>query len=199
MKRKYDYVFQFKITLSGIKPPIWRRIQVPETYTFWDLHVAIQDAMGWFDSHLHHFEVIHPLFQEPEHIGIPADDDWGSIEIKPGWNRKISEYFSDFMRKAKYIYDYGDNWEHTVLLEKMVDRLSGVNYPICIAGKRACPPEDCGGKWGYEEFLNVISHPGHKQHDEMITWVGGHFDPEHFDIEEVGFDDPVERKKMAFG
>ncbi|MCP4157081.1 MAG: plasmid pRiA4b ORF-3 family protein [bacterium] len=198
MKRKYEKVYQFKISLNGIEPPIWRGIQVPGTYNFWDLHVAIQDAMGWLDYHLHHFEVKNPRTQEPEEIGIPDEEGWGNIEIIPGWSRRISTYFTGSCKKAKYIYDYGDCWEHTVQLEKIVERLSAVDYPKCIAGKRACPPEDCGGRWGYEDFLNIILTPDHDRHQEMLNWIGGHFAPEHFDVDEVDFDDPVKRKKIAF-
>ena len=130
MKRKYEKVYQFKISLKGIKPPIWRRIQIPETYNFWNFHVAIQDAMGWFDCHLHHFEVINPRTQVPEEIGIPDEDGWGDIEIIPGRSRKISKYFTGSQKKAKYLYDYGDCWEHTVQLERIVDRISAFDYPI---------------------------------------------------------------------
>ncbi len=198
MRKKFDRIYQFKITLKRIKPPIWRRIQVPGTYTFWDLHVAIQDVMGWLDYHLHHFEIINPSTGVKEEIGIPDEDfGWGRI-ILPGWEQKIAKYFSIDNDKAEYIYDYGDNWEHTVKLEKILPREKGIKYPICIGGKRACPPEDCGGIWGYEELLEIIAKPDHERYEEMLDWLGGDFDPEHFDIEEVRFDDPTKRWKYAF-
>lgn len=198
MKRKYDRVYQFKITLTHIQPPIWRRIQVPELYSFWDLHVAIQDVMGWFDYHLHEFEIIAPDTGVKDSIGIPHEDFDMEREILPGWEQKIADYFSMENRVAYYDYDFGDGWEHTVKLEKIIPRDKTVEYPICIGGKRACPPEDVGGVGGYEYFLKIISDPDHEEYEEMIEWAGGSFDPEHFDIEEVSFDDPDERWKIAF-
>lgn len=96
---------------------------------------------------------------------------------------------------AYYVYDFGDSWEHEIRLEKILPREKR-KYPACIAGKRACPPEDCGGIWGYEEFLEIIKDPEHEEYEDMLDWVGGEFDPEHFDIEDVQFDDPVQRRKM---
>ncbi len=130
MKKKFDQVYQFKITLRDIKPPIWRRIQVPETYTFWDLHVAIQDAMGWSDYHLHEFEMVNSSTDLKVNIGIP-DEDFGR-EILPGWKQKIADYFSVENRSADYTYDFGDNWEHIIKLEKILPRDKNVDYPICI-------------------------------------------------------------------
>jgi len=197
MKEKFNQVYQFKITLKDIKPPIWRRIQVPETYTFWDLHVAIQDVMSWVDYHLHKFEIANPSTGLTADIGIPYQD-WGT-NVLPGWEHKIADYFSMENRSADYTYDFGDDWRHKIQLEKILPRDKSVDYPVCIAGKRACPPEDCGGVWGYEEFLEIIRDPNHEEHEEMLEWVGGEFDPEHFDLKEVHFDDPDERRKFAFG
>ena len=106
MKKKFDQVYQFKIMLKNTKPPIWRRIQVPETYSFWDLHVAITDAMGWLDYHLHQFEMINPKKGENVTIGIPSEDDIGyDWEILPGWRQRISDYFSLKNKVADYVYD----------------------------------------------------------------------------------------------
>ena len=101
-------------------------------------------------------------------------------------------------RLADYTYDFGDNWEHTVELEEILPRDKDVEYPRCIAGERACPPEDCGGIWGYEDLLQIISDPEHEEYEAMLEWIGGEFDPEHFDAKEVVFDDPEERRKIAF-
>ncbi|HAM51469.1 MAG TPA: hypothetical protein DCP92_12555 [Nitrospiraceae bacterium] len=193
---KYHRVYQFKISLKGIKPSIWRRIQVPETYTFWDLHVAIQDAMGWTDSHLHHFEIKNPLTGAREEIGIPGDD-FFEVEIKPGWKRKIAKYFTIKNDKALYVYDYGDDWQHSVKLEKILPRNESSEYPVCIGGARECPPEDCGGIWGYADFLEAIMDPRHPSHRETLEWAGGDFDPEAFDKRNIIFDDPKERLKYA--
>ncbi|MFQ5794054.1 MAG: plasmid pRiA4b ORF-3 family protein [Candidatus Bipolaricaulia bacterium] len=196
MKKKFNQVYQFKITLEDSKPPIWRRIQVPQTYTFWDLHVAIQDSMGWVDYHLHEFEIIDPA-NGVVRIGIPEGD--FDREVLAGWRQKIADYFSMENRLAGYVYDFGDNWVHKIQLEKILPREKNINYPICIKGKRACPPEDCGGIWGYEELLETIKNPNHEEYEEMLEWLGGEFDPEHFDVKEVSFDDPDKRRKMAFG
>jgi hypothetical protein len=196
MKKKYDRVYQFKITLKGIRPLVWRRIQVPETYSFWDLHIAIQDAMGWFDYHLHQFEMVDASTGMEVIIGIP--DKESGLEILPEMKQKIAEFFSMENRSADYVYDFGDYWEHKILLEKMLPRDKNIDYPICIAGKRACPPEDCGGIGGYEDLLEIISDPDHEEHEEMKEWLGGEFDPEHFDAKEVSFDDPDKRRKIAY-
>jgi hypothetical protein len=197
MKKRFNQVHQFKITLRGSRPPIWRQIQVPETYTFWDLHVAIQDSMGWLDYHLHEFEMVNPSTGLRVNIGMPGED-FGR-EVLPGWKQKIAEYFSMENQLANYTYDFGDNWEHEIQLEKILQREKNINYPVCIKGKRACPPEDCGGIWGYEDFLKIIKNPNHKEHREMLEWIGGEFDPERFDAKEVVFDDPDTRRKIAFG
>ncbi len=196
-KKKFENVYQFKITLKGIKPPIWRRIQVPENYSFWDLHVAVQDAMGWTDTHLHHFEIVNPAHGRREEIGLPDEEGILDNEVLTGWKQKIAEYFTPNNAKADYLYDYGDNWEHTIKLEKILPRQKGIKYPTCIEGARACPPEDCGGKWGYEEFLEAIMDPNHKRHKELSDWVGGDFDPECFDINDIVFDNPKERLENA--
>lgn len=197
MKKKFNQVFQFKITLDYIEPIIWRRIQVPETYSFWDLHVAIQDAMGWTDSHLHQFEMQNPKTGEEVEISIP-DEEWED-EALAGWDVKITDYFSMQNPTALYIYDFGDNWEHTVELETIMPRERDAEYPICLEGERACPPEDCGGLPGYEGLLMTISDPDDAEYEETMDWLGGDFDPEYFDPLDVYFDDPEERRKTALG
>lgn len=196
-KKKFQKVYQFKVTLDGIKPPIWRRIQVPDNYTFWDLHVAIQDAMGWWDCHLHEFRIVNPFNGRTERIGIPDEEGWGPPAV-PGWKRDIAFYFSEVNSKAKYVYDFGDEWSHTVRLEKILEREPGVKYPVCVGGKRACPPENCGGVAGYEQLLEIIMDPSHEEYESMNQWLGEDFDPEMFDPQEVEFDDPKKRWKDAF-
>jgi hypothetical protein len=198
MKKKFDQVYQFKISLKDIKPPIWRRIQVPKTYTFWDFHVAIQDSMGWFDSHFHEFEITNPLTGLKTLIGIP-EEEFADYKVLPGWKIKIADYFLRENKSANYIYDFGDNWEHKITLEKILPKENNVTYPLCVKGERACPPEDCGGTYGYEDFLKIIGDPDDEQHERMLEWIGGEFNPEHFNPNEVTFDDPAERFKIAFG
>jgi len=124
MKKQFDQVYQFKITLKDIKPPVWRRIQVPASYSFWDLHVAIQDAMGWTDSHLHEFRIANPKTRRKVNIGIP-DEDSGS-KVSPGWKKNIAAFFTPENSKAEYTYDFGDNWRHEVDLEAILPWQKGV-------------------------------------------------------------------------
>jgi hypothetical protein len=199
MPKKFDRVYQFKITLKDIKPAVWRRIQVPEIYTFWDLHVAIQDAFGWLDYHLHEFELMNPTEAIIAAIGIP-DDTWPSDrQTLPGWKEKIADWLSMENRSSLYTYDFGDNWEHIVKLEKILPRGKGVKYPVCTDGKRACPPEDCGGVWGYRDLLKILKNPDHEEYEDWVHWVGGKFDPEFFDATKIRFMDPAKRRKAAFG
>ena len=200
-------VYQFKITLQNIKPPIWRRIQVPSTYTFWDLHVAIQDAMGWQDYHLHEFH-IKDLNGKKLIVGIPMDeedfmDQFMDIPVVlPEWKHKVSTLISITDPTFKYVYDFGDDWYHTIKLEKVLPIEEGVSYPRCIGGKRNSPPEDCGGPPGYENMLEVLADPEDTEYESTKEWVDsmkdGSFDPEQFNPSEVMFDDPKERFKRAF-
>jgi len=185
------YVFQFRIELLGVEPPIWRRIQVPVDYTFWDLHVAIQDAMGWLDYHLH---VFHLVGSESE-IGIPLDE---VPQTLPGWELAVRERFAEYRPLASYEYDFGDSWIHEVRFEGYKPTEEGIVYPRCVDGARRCPPEDCGGVPGYEDFLRVMADPTAPEHESMLQWVGGSFDPEAFDPARIRFDDPAERWATAF-
>ena len=188
-KRKFDQVYQFKITLKHIRPPIWRRIQVPKTYTFQDLHVAIQDVMGWEGYHLHEFEMADPVTGLEMRIGVPSED-FGFSEVLQEQKEPISGYFFRENQSAEYTYDFGDDWEHLILLEKILPRDEDVKYPICIKGKRACPPEDCGGVWGYEELLEALHDPDSEEDEELLEWLGEGFDPEYFDAKAIYFRKP---------
>ena len=191
--------YQFKVTLKGIEPPIWRYIQVPSTYTFWDLHVALQDAIGWMDYHLHVFRIRATDTGEVEEIGIPNDEPFvDEVSCLPGWQTLLSKYFRQPGDSTDYEYDFGDGWEHEVVLEKIVDQVPGREYPLCLAGERACPPEDCGGIPGYEELLQTISNPFHEEYESTIEWLGGGYAPDAFDSTKVHFDDPKKRWKAAF-
>lgn len=194
-----NQVYQFKIELLDIFPTIWRRILVPSDYNFWDLHVAIQDAMGWMDSHLHHFEIKGKGKREAALVGMPDFYGTGELpEVFPGWEIPMSRYFNDLGVQAKYKYDYGDGWEHTVKLEGYMFREKKVKYPICIGGKRACPPEDCGGISGYHNVIETLNNPFHPDHRDMRIWVGENWDGDKFDKSKVSFYDPYKRWKYAF-
>jgi hypothetical protein len=148
--------------------------------------------MGWTDSHLHEFAVTDGSRRRKAVIGIPDEEfdfDMGRTTL-PDTKQKISRWFSKKNNKALYIYDFGDNWEHTVTLEKILPAEDDVDYPVCIAGARACPPEDCGGIGGYANLLEIIMDPDHEEYEQMLEWAGGDFDPEHFNPKEVHFDDP---------
>jgi hypothetical protein len=192
-------LLQFKIELNDITPPIWRRIQVPSEYNFWDLHVAIQDAMGWLDYHLHHFEIKGKGKKKQEDIGIPDFDRFDdSLEVYPGWEIPVLTRFNDLGIKARYVYDYGDSWTHTVTLEGYLAREEGVQYPLCIDGARACPPEDCGGDHGYYRLLDVLANPANDEYEDLRMWAGEDWDPEKFDKTAVVFDPPYKRWRKAF-
>lgn len=191
-------VFQFKISLKDIKPSIWRRIQITKQCTFWDLHVAIQDAMGWTDSHLHEFKVFSPFMGKKEYIGIPDDEGEDVHPVLAGWDVKVADYMrSEANHEILYLYDFGDSWEHLIAFEGEHEKQSD-KYPVCLEGKRACPPEDVGGIPGYENFVAIIKNPRHKERKELLEWVGGKYDPEEFDPKEVKFDNPKIRWKNAF-
>jgi hypothetical protein len=197
MAKKINEVYQFKITLTSSEPSIWRRILVPSHYSFWDIHVAIQDSMGWLDYHLHSFSIKDPITNSKVEIGIP-DEEYDAFDRKvlPDHKVKISKYFNENNRNARYEYDFGDSWIHTIKFEKIIQATDGEKYPKCIDGQKACPPEDCGGIGGYYNLLTVLSDPKNEEYNEMIEWLGGEFDPEKFDPKDISFDDPKERFKL---
>ena len=174
-------VYQLKITLRDVRPPVWRRVQVPDC-TLGGLHDVIQVSMGWDDYHLHEFEI------GGERYGDPAqwrDGFGGELEVGNERKVKLGQLVAAGVKKFEYVYDMGDNWGHTVQVEKVLAPEAGARYPRCVAGKRACPPEDCGGPWGYGDFLEALRDPRHERHEELLEWVGGEFDPEAFDAEAV--------------
>jgi hypothetical protein len=170
-------IYQIKVTLEHSKPLIWRRLLVPGDVTLEHLHYIIQVAMGWTNSHLHQFIVDGLYFGEPH-------PDYG-LEMHDHRRIRLNAVTTETGYKFTYEYDFGDSWEHTLLVEKILEPESGQQYPVCIKGKRACPPEDVGGVWGYEEFLEAIGDPDHPEHEMYLEWIGGEFDPEAFDLEET--------------
>jgi hypothetical protein len=198
-RKMCDTIMQFSVVLEGIEPSIWRKIQVPSNYDFWDIHTAIQDAMGWQDCHLHEFRLKHPASKKDAFIGIPDEDDNFSLdkEILPGWNEPITEWFTAENNTARYVYDFGDGWNHIIRFEGIMPRANGIEYPRCIDGARACPPEDVGSTRGYQNFVRIIKDRRDPEHKAMLEWIGGSYDPEHFHCNEVEFDDPDERYRVA--
>jgi hypothetical protein len=179
---KTNLLFQFKITLLGAKPAIWRRIQV-EDCTLDKLHEHIQTAMGWTNSHLHQFEIKGVRYGDPELL----DDGFGDFECDDSTRTLLSDILPKTGKRFafKYEYDFGDGWEHEVLFEGNLPVDPQAKYPLCVEGERACPPEDCGGVWGYGDFLEAIRNPKHEEHESMLEWIGGLFDPEEFDAKEA--------------
>jgi len=179
MTQKSTFIYQIKVTLNDIHPPIWRRIQVPGNYSLFKFHNVLQSVMGWDNYHLHHFMI------DNEFYGDPADDEFGDLGTRNEKNFTLNKTIPGSGFKFIYEYDFGDSWEHSLLVEKILPAEKGVHYPICIKGKRACPPEDVGGAWGYESFLEALRDPKNPEHDEYLEWIGGEFDPEAFDLEEI--------------
>ncbi|GFT88376.1 uncharacterized protein y4hQ [Trichonephila clavipes] len=207
MNTNDSQVYQFKISLHQIKPYIWRRIQVPASYTFRQLHFAIQDSMGWKsglqDYHLHTFTFRYFGSKCVTEVGPPAGRSFGSFfprnRVIPEKKAKIAQYFK-VGRKAVYTYDFGDDWDHDVVLEKILPAVEGCTYPRCIKGKRACPPEDCGGYEGYNEHIAIIrdsNHPEYEKHCEWVTNQNASLNPEKFDPAAVKFCEGKIRKAKA--
>ena len=172
-------IYRMKVTLEDSKPPIWRRLLVRSDITLADLHRIIQVAMGWSDYHLHQFIVQGTYFGEPH--PAYADD----LDMHDEQEVTLRQIVAGEGFKFCYEYDFGDGWEHQVLVEKILPPEPDQRYPLCIKGRRACPPEDVGGVWGYLGFLEAIQDPDHPEHEEYLEWIGGEFDPEAFDLDAV--------------
>jgi hypothetical protein len=173
-------VHQLKITLRGVSgPPVWRRVLVPSDVTLADLHDVIQQAMGWDNDHMHVFSM--------------GGQEYGSPDLELGHasdrNVLLSQVFTGQGDRLRYTYDFGDDWEHDIVLEKTRTAVTQETYPSCVAGKGACPPEDCGGAWGYAELKEILANPSHEGHQDMLEWLGldagKDFDPKKFSVAEV--------------
>jgi hypothetical protein len=168
--------YQLKVTLRDSKPPIWRRLQVSGKTSLAKLHDILQIAMGWTNSHLHQFVVSEQVYSDP------------TFELEDTLNEKrITLEGLGLQPKMRFSYEYdmGDDWQHEVLVEKILDPEPGVRYSRCLTGKRACPPEDCGGIYGYYDLLEAVEDPHHPEHENLLDWLGTDFDPNAFDLEAV--------------
>lgn len=174
---KQEPIFQLRIDLQHLRPPIWRRVLVPASASLDDLHEIIQAIMPWWDAHLHEFEC------NGAQYGIPRDDPW--YEIGDSRAVVLSEVLFQVGAHISYTYDFGDTWGHKIKLEKVLDPAPDMNYPFCVTGRRACPPEDCGGPPGYEAMLQALADPDNDDHEMYREWVGDDFDPEAFDLNEA--------------
>jgi hypothetical protein len=170
------HIYQLRITLDAVTPPVWRRLLVPAGYTLDRIHRAIQYAMGWQNCHLHSFEVDGEQYGEPD----PIDE----MAIRDELDYRLDAVATKGTR-LRYTYDFGDWWDHTVLVEDVLPADPDARYPYCSDGARACPPEDVGGPDGYERFLAAIADPAHDEHAAMTEWAGRTVDPEEFDPDRV--------------
>jgi hypothetical protein len=168
-------VHTIKVTLAGSQPPIWRRLQVPSTITLRALHDVLQAALGWEDYHMWVFET--PLGRH----GLPDRD----LEISSAAAKRLDQAAPRKGDRLGYTYDFGDDWEHIIVVEAISSPEPGIAYPRCLTGRRACPPEDCGGIWGYDYLIEILTDPKHEEHQERLEWLGldspSQFDPSAFD------------------
>jgi hypothetical protein len=171
-------VLQLRIELDDLEPHIWRQVLVPDTITLPKLHRVIQVAMGWTDSHLHEFVIRRQSYGTP-------DPDWGGFDDLVSEKRVALADALGAARKFTYLYDYGDNWRHTIKVQKRLPFDPDGTYPRCIDGAYACPPEDVGGVPGYADLLDVLSDPNHEEHQNLLDWCGSGFDPLAFDLATV--------------
>ena len=172
-----ERLYQFKITLLEVPPPIWRRIQV-RNCTLDKLHERIQTAMGWTNSHLYQFKINGERYGDPQRIDVPSEDYYCVDATVTKINDILPMSGERF--QLDYEYDFGDSWHHEILFEGCLPTSKGIRYPICLEGERACPPEDVGGVGGYAEYLEVLADVNDDRHEEMLRWRGK-FDPEKFD------------------
>ncbi|TAL34445.1 MAG: plasmid pRiA4b ORF-3 family protein [Spirochaetes bacterium] len=176
-KLRSDEAYQLKITLKQVKPPVWRRILVPADMKLNDLHKVFQTTMGWTNSHLHAFRIGSAVYSVPHRGDYTPVSDSRKARLNALVKKPKQKFF--------YEYDFGDGWEHEIVLEKILPEGSTAKLPVCVAGKRHCPPEDCGGPWGYESLLETLKDPDHDEYEETMEWLGGEFDPEMLDIDEI--------------
>ncbi len=169
-------IIQLRITLDDVLPAVWRRLLVPGDIRLSDLHAVFQVAMGWTDSHLHSFSIGSKVFgaQYEDHPKEELDEK----------SVTLVEALGD-LRRFHYAYDFGDDWQHEIVIEDQSMSIAGLKFAVCLDGQRACPLEDCGGAWGYVHLLEVLSDPDHEEFDDMTGWIGDYFDPELCDLSEI--------------
>jgi len=159
-------IYQLKVSLQDVRPSVWRRLLVPAYYSLELFHDVIQTSMGWENAHLYSFEYGGCSFEE------------GTTDTLDSLNWQVND-------KLLYIYDFGDNWGHLIKVEKQLKKDQKQPYPYCVTGKNNCPPEDCGGAWGYKHLLSALKNKNHPEHEEMSEWMDEDFDPTYFSEEEV--------------
>jgi len=196
-------IYELKITLRNSNPPIWRRIAVAADICLSDLHRVIQVVMGWDDYHLHQFLVSNTrlkLTREElasldwqaryERLTLCRNRCWSDPQMgiegaEDEYKMRLCDLVPAVKSKFIYEYDFGDSWNHQIEVVKIGPAAEDVKYPICLGGKLACPPEDCGGFWGYYEMLEVSKNPKHERYEELSYWLGENFDPDRFDLDKI--------------
>jgi hypothetical protein len=181
--RKTRESYQFKVVQHGISPPIWRQFQVWEDATLAQLHRILRMMMGWENYHLYEFRIGGRIYGDPD-----LDDEREIIDAK---KTRIRNVLPDVGAEFEYEYNFGDDWQHDLLLEAVMQSRPDTMCPRCLAGERSCPPEDVGGSGGYADYLEALADPDHEEHQNMMEWRGS-FDPETFSIEKVNRE--LERK-----
>ena len=178
------YTYQLRVALKGTRPPIWRRFLVSPSMKLSRLHDALQAVMGWYDSHLHMFTKGRQGYMLPD----PWMDDmspYGEPRFLDERKYRVDQLLKREKDWIEYQYDFGDSWYHRITLQKILPRDPAARLPVCISGKRCCPPEDCGGIWRFYETLAILADPDHEEHEEMAEWMDPGFDPEAFSVEDV--------------
>ena len=186
-------IYRIKITLERIAPPIWRRIEVPGDVTLAELHNLIQRAMGWEDCHMWSFQV------EKINYEIETDvfDSGDGPKSRSAGDTTLAQATEARRITFRYWYDFGDDWFHALKVERVSEPEPGVIYPRCLDGARACPPEDCGGPWGYQHQLDALADPKHPEHEDALEWMGKDWDAEAFDLDAVNKAIQPRKRKAA--
>ena len=173
-------IYQLKVTVLGTNPPIWRCVLAPSSLMLDKVHRMLQIVFGWEDCHMHEFSAGKRRFGKPD----PDFGLMGRVQTESERRVSLAELLEKVRSKAIYTYDFGDGWDHQIVLEKILERDPALTYPLCMGGERNGPPEDCGGIPGYYNLLDAIQDPKHPDHDDLVEWVG-EYDPEAFSIDSV--------------
>ena len=179
MAARTPTVHRLKVTLRGVRPPVWRRIEVRSITTLHQLSAELEAAMGWGGGHLHAFEINGVTYQ------LPTGENYGWGPIKDERQATLAQVLPAPTMKLRWEYDFGDGWEHDVLVEAIEPPAPSILYPRCITGRRACPPDDCGGPWGYTALIDTLADPTHPEHETMLEWAPPDFNPAHFKPDET--------------
>jgi hypothetical protein len=176
-------LYHLKVVLNETKPVIWRRLQVPGNATLGWLHAVLQVALGWTNSHLHQFRVGELLYSDLRHNSPEFEGEPEMLDENKATLQQVAPQQKDVLG---YEYDFGDSWNHQITVEKILSAdPAAATVALCLDGARACPPEDCGGPWGYDNLLKILRNPKHEEHDSMKEWLGHPLDREAFDAEKV--------------